>query len=95
VRGDTRGGTTKNPKPLNNCQVLSWELDLSRVVFVVDDEPLVCEVTASMLEDLGCEVITEGSGNDAFLANDRFYGPFLEVSADLESSTRSSILAVC
>ena len=38
---------------------------MSRVVLVVDDEPLVREVTASMLEDLGCEVITAASGNDA------------------------------
>jgi two-component system, cell cycle response regulator CpdR len=38
---------------------------LSRVVLVVDDEPLVREVIASMLEDLGCEVITVASGNDA------------------------------
>jgi two-component system, cell cycle response regulator CpdR len=38
---------------------------LSRVVLVVDDEPLVLEHTASMLEDFGCEVITAVSGNDA------------------------------
>ena len=46
---------------------------LSRVVLVVDDEPLVREVTASMLEDLGCEVITAASGNDALekLSGDR------------------------
>jgi two-component system cell cycle response regulator CpdR len=47
--------------------------NLSRVVLVVDDEPLVREVTASMLEDLGCEVITAASGNDALekLSGDR------------------------
>ena len=46
---------------------------MSRVVLVVDDEPLVREVTASMLEDLGCEVITAASGNDALekLSGDR------------------------
>jgi two-component system cell cycle response regulator CpdR len=38
---------------------------VSRVVLVVDDEPLVLDVTASMLEDIGCEVITAASGEDA------------------------------
>jgi two-component system cell cycle response regulator CpdR len=38
---------------------------LSRVVLVVDDEPLVREMTASILEELGCEVITAASGTDA------------------------------
>jgi two-component system, cell cycle response regulator CpdR len=33
---------------------------LSRLVLVVDDEPLILEMTASMLEDLGCEVVTAG-----------------------------------
>ena len=36
---------------------------VSRFVLVVDDEPLVLDVTASMLEDLGCEVITAANGN--------------------------------
>ena len=31
---------------------------MSRVVLVVDDEPLVLEITASMLTDLGCNVLT-------------------------------------
>jgi CheY-like chemotaxis protein len=35
------------------------------VVLVVDDEPLVLEVTASILEDIGCEVVTARSGDDA------------------------------
>ena len=35
------------------------------MVLVVDDEPLVREITASMLEDLGCEVITATGGTDA------------------------------
>ena len=38
---------------------------MSRVVLVVDDEPAVLDITASMLEDLGCEVITAADGNDA------------------------------
>ena len=38
---------------------------MARVVLVVDDDPLVLEITASMLEDFGCEVITAPSGNDA------------------------------
>lgn len=38
---------------------------MSRVVLVVDDEPLVLGVTASMLEDLGCEVITANNANEA------------------------------
>lgn len=38
---------------------------MPRVVLVVDDEPLILDVTASMLEDLGCEVVTAASGNDA------------------------------
>jgi two-component system, cell cycle response regulator CpdR len=35
------------------------------VVLVVDDEPLVLDTTTSMLEDLGCEVITATNGFDA------------------------------
>jgi CheY-like chemotaxis protein len=38
---------------------------MSRHVLVVDDEPLILELTASMLEDLGCEVVTAGCGVDA------------------------------
>jgi CheY-like chemotaxis protein len=38
---------------------------VGRVVLVVDDEPLVLEITASMLEDLGCEVVTAPSAKDA------------------------------
>ena len=38
---------------------------MGRVVLVVDDEPLVLEITASMLEDLGCEVVTAPSAKDA------------------------------
>ena len=38
---------------------------MSRTVLVVDDEPPVLDVTAAMLEDLGCEVVTAA---DAFEA---------------------------
>jgi CheY-like chemotaxis protein len=34
-------------------------------VLVVDDEDLVLEVTASMLEDLGCVVVTATCGEEA------------------------------
>jgi two-component system, cell cycle response regulator CpdR len=35
---------------------------VARVVLVVDDEPLVLDVTVGMLEDLGCEVIAATDG---------------------------------
>ena len=38
---------------------------MTRAVLVVDDEPLVRDVTASILEDFGCEVITAASGSEA------------------------------
>jgi two-component system cell cycle response regulator CpdR len=38
---------------------------VSRIVLVVDDEPLVLEVTALMLADIGCEVVTAANGGDA------------------------------
>ncbi len=38
---------------------------MSRRVLVVDDDPLILDVTAAMLEDLGCEVITANSGEGA------------------------------
>jgi len=41
---------------------------LSRVVLVVDDEPLILAMTASMLEDLGCEVVTAGNAPKALAA---------------------------
>jgi CheY-like chemotaxis protein len=31
----------------------------------VDDEPLVLETTAAMLEELGCEVLTAATGSEA------------------------------
>jgi CheY-like chemotaxis protein len=46
---------------------------LSRVVLVVDDEPLVREITASMLGDLGCEVLRAANATEvlAKLSADR------------------------
>jgi CheY-like chemotaxis protein len=38
---------------------------MSRKVLLVDDDPLVLEVTAAMLNDLGCEVITALCGGEA------------------------------
>ena len=38
---------------------------MSRVVLLVDDDPLVLDVAASMLEDIGCEVVTAAGGADA------------------------------
>jgi two-component system cell cycle response regulator CpdR len=44
---------------------------MARVVLVVDDEPLILHLTSSMLEYLGCEVVTADCGTDALekLAN--------------------------
>jgi CheY-like chemotaxis protein len=38
---------------------------MSRVILVVDDEPLVLDVTVTMLEDLGHEVIAASSAKEA------------------------------
>jgi two-component system, cell cycle response regulator CpdR len=38
---------------------------MARVVLVVDDEPLILDLTSSMLEDLGCEVVTAECGTAA------------------------------
>jgi two-component system cell cycle response regulator CpdR len=38
---------------------------LSRIVLVVDDEPVVLDTTTIMLEDLGCEVITATNAFEA------------------------------
>ena len=38
---------------------------MSRVVLVVDDEPLVLDITASMLSDLGCEAVTAADADQA------------------------------
>jgi two-component system, cell cycle response regulator CpdR len=49
------------------------ERSLARVVLVVDDDPLVLKVTATMLQDLGCEVVTATGANEALdkLCTDR------------------------
>jgi two-component system cell cycle response regulator CpdR len=38
---------------------------MPRTVLVVDDEALVLDVTVSMLEDMGCDVVTATNGADA------------------------------
>ena len=38
---------------------------MARTVLLVDDEPAVLEVVASMLEDLGCKVVTALNATDA------------------------------
>ena len=38
---------------------------MPRTVLIVDDEPLVLEVTAAMLEELGCDVLTASDGTEA------------------------------
>lgn len=38
---------------------------MSRLVLVVDDEPLILDVTTSMLEGFGCDVLTATGGNEA------------------------------
>jgi two-component system cell cycle response regulator CpdR len=38
---------------------------MSRLVLVVDDDPLMLDVTAAMLEDLGCDVVTADAGPTA------------------------------
>jgi two-component system cell cycle response regulator CpdR len=38
---------------------------LARAVLIVDDEPLVLEVTAAILEDLGCDVVTAANAFEA------------------------------
>ena len=46
---------------------------MSRRALVIDDDPLVLEALASMLEELGCETPTARSANEALgqLAKDR------------------------
>jgi two-component system, cell cycle response regulator CpdR len=38
---------------------------MGRVALVVDDDPLVLELVADMLDNLGCEVICAHNGTDA------------------------------
>ena len=35
-----------------------------RTVLIVDDDPLVLEVTATMLDNLGCDVVTASTGKE-------------------------------
>jgi two-component system, cell cycle response regulator CpdR len=56
----------RNTGPFDSLLPIGLETAVvSRVVLVVDDEPLVLDVTASMLEDLGCEAITATDGQEA------------------------------
>ena len=38
---------------------------MARLVLVVDDDPLVLDVAARMLEDLGCDVVTAADAEEA------------------------------
>jgi len=38
---------------------------MAHTVLVVDDDPAVLDVIASMLEDIGCDVVCAQSGNEA------------------------------
>jgi CheY-like chemotaxis protein len=38
---------------------------MGRRILIVDDEPLILEATAAMVEDMGCEVVMAGSGAEA------------------------------
>jgi CheY-like chemotaxis protein len=57
------------PEQLGNGRVSGWAArwrpDVTRIVLVVDDEPLVRDGTADLLTALGCEVITAGNGSEA------------------------------
>jgi len=58
---------------------------MARTVLVVDDEPAVLEVVASMLEDLGCKVVTAVNAADA-----------LELLAERTNKLRSCLLtSIC
>ena len=57
-------GTSKN-RSLGTLLRGSRFAMMGRRVLVVDDEPLVLEVVASMLEELGCETVRVRSGRDA------------------------------
>jgi CheY-like chemotaxis protein len=47
---------------------------MGRRVLVVDDDALILEVTAAMLHDLGCEVVTALCGEDALERLERDHG---------------------
>jgi two-component system, cell cycle response regulator CpdR len=58
---------------------------MARVVLLVDDDPLVRAVVASMVEDLGCEVVTAAGGRhaiDTLLADDRIEILITDVNMD-------------
>jgi two-component system, cell cycle response regulator CpdR len=38
---------------------------MCRRILIVDDEPLILEMTAAMVEDMGCNVVTAVSGAEA------------------------------
>lgn len=40
-------------------------IKLARKVLVVDDDPLVLDITVSMLEDIGCEVVAASNAKEA------------------------------
>jgi two-component system cell cycle response regulator CpdR len=77
--GDPKGGrSTVNlrvPENAPNCSVAglwsllkvepSAELAMPTAVLIVDDEPLIFSLTSAVLEGLGCEVLSAGSGADA------------------------------
>jgi CheY-like chemotaxis protein len=42
------------------------EMEMPRVVLIVDDQPLILSLTSAMLEDLGCEVFIGRQWCDAF-----------------------------
>ena len=59
---------------IRDCQALDlsgsgssrgWKHSMARTVLVVDDDPLVLEVTAAMLANLRCEVLTAKSATEA------------------------------
>jgi CheY-like chemotaxis protein len=47
---------------------------MGRRVLVVDDDALILEVTAAMLDDLGCEVVTALCGDEALALLERDQG---------------------
>ena len=73
VPPQTKNGRANGQAPRNSkeCSLVvipegeQWSAVMPRVVLVVDDEPLVREVTATMLDDLGCETVTAASGKEA------------------------------
>ena len=50
---------------------------MARTVLVVDDDPIVLDVTAAMLADIGCETVTAPSGPEALVRLS--HGPQIEI----------------